>query len=513
MSQPADQLGAHAEGKRILLEAKGLRKSFARHLVLTDVDLAVLSGEVHAIVGENGAGKSTLIKILGGVYQPDAGELFMDGKALRLASPRDAFDRGIVVIHQELSLAPHLTAEENIFLGHHPVTRLGLLDRRTMRRRTVELLHRLSISIDQRIPVGELSIAHQQMVEIAKAISLNAKVLVLDEPTAVLDETMVERLFSLIRRLKGQGLGVVFISHHLEEIFRIADRVTVLRDGARTGLGAVRDIDQEWLVGKMIGRAFPSRELRARTSGRPALEVAGITSPGRFENVTLSVREGEIVGLAGLVGAGRSDVAQAIVGLRPLSAGTIKVFGRPVRIPNPNAAARFGIAYVTEDRKAYGLLPNRAVRENATISNLARFRTLGFLRLAKERAYVHALIKRLDVRLASMEAEVETLSGGNQQKVVIGRALAVEPRILLLDEPTRGVDIGAKSEIYAFIETLVANGVAIVLISSEMEEVMRLSDRIVVLRGGRVAATFTRADASEATIMRAAALAGDMVHA
>jgi len=496
-----------AGDKAVLLEARGLGKSFAGHRVLSGVDLAVSSGEVHAIVGENGAGKSTLIKVLGGVYQPDSGQVFMAGRELRLSSPRDAFDHGIVVIHQEHSLAPHLSAEENIFLGHFPTTRFGTIDRSAIRRRTRDLLGRLAIAIDQRRPVGELSIAQQQMVEIAKAISLDAKVLILDEPTAVLDETMVGTLFSLIERLRAEGLGIIFISHHLEEIFRIADRVTVLRDGVRTGHSIVREVDQEWLVAKMIGRTFPAHEVHARNWGKPALEVEGLTLDGVFENVTFAARQGEIVGLAGLVGAGRSEVAQAIVGITLPSSGTIKVFGRQVRIADPSAAARLGVAYVTEDRKAFGLLPNRAVRENVTISNLTRFRRFGFMSSGKEKSYVGAILKRLDVRLAGMEAEIETLSGGNQQKVLIGRALAVEPKILIFDEPTRGVDIGAKSEIYAFIEELVANGVAVVLISSEMEEILRLSDRVVVLRRGRVAATLARGEASEASIMRAAALA------
>ncbi len=465
------------------------------------------AGDDHAIVGENGAGKSTLIKVLGGVHQPDAGRLMVGGREVRLSSPRDAFDKGIVVIHQELSLAPHLSAEENIFLGHFPRTAFGLVDRRAMRTRTRELLDRLSIRIDQTRPVGELSIAQQQMVEIAKAISLEARVLILDEPTAVLDETMVETLFALVARLKAEGIGIVFISHHLEEIFRIADRVTVLRDGQRTGLAEVADVDQAWLVGKMIGREFPAHAAGSRVTGEPALEVEDLGLEGVFSGITFTVRRGEILGLAGLVGAGRTEVAQAIIGVTPPTTGRIRVFGRKVRITNPNVAARLGIAYVTEDRKALGLLQNRPVRENATISNLRRFRRLGFLRLGAERSYVREVIRRLDVRLAGMEVEIQTLSGGNQQKVLIGRALSLDPKILVFDEPTRGVDIGAKSEIYGFIEELVASGVAVLLISSEMEEILRLSDRVLVLRNGRVAAMLDRGEATESRIMHAAALA------
>ena len=475
--------------------------------VLEGVDLEVRAGDVHAIVGENGAGKSTLIKILGGAHQPDAGELVVNGVTRRFRSPRDALAAGIVVIHQELSLAPDLSAEENIFLGRFPRTPLLTIDRRAVRKRVSALFDQLAISIEPDRPIGGFSIAQQQMVEIAKAISVEARVLVLDEPTAVLDEQRVATLFRTVERLRGQGLGIVFISHHLEEIFRIADQVTVLRDGRVTGNAPVASIDQDWLVSRMIGRDFPAHSPHVRKAGRAALQVDDLTVPGEFADVRLTVGEGEIVGLAGLVGAGRSEVARAIIGLSRPVAGTISLFGKPVTIRNPNAAARLGIAYVTEDRKTQGLLPNRSVRENATISNLRRFATAGVLRLSAEAGYVRRLIKDLDVRMAGPRAEIRTLSGGNQQKVLIGRALTVAPRILILEEPTRGVDIGAKQEIYGLIERLVAEGMAVLLISSEMEEVLRLSDRIVVLRRGRVAATLKRAEANESTIMKAAALA------
>ncbi|HEY1942132.1 MAG TPA: sugar ABC transporter ATP-binding protein [Roseiarcus sp.] len=497
------------QSDKALLEVRGLTKIFDGNVVLSDVDLSLHAGEVHALVGENGAGKSTLIKTLGGAHRPDAGQLVIDGVEASLRSPGDAIARGVVVIHQELSLAPDLSAEENIFLGHFPRNRFGLVDRAYVRTQTRSLLKRLAIDIDPRRPVGELSIAQQQMVEIAKAISFKAKVLILDEPTAVLDETRVGTLFELIRRLKSDGLGIVFISHHLEEIFQIADTVTVLRDGRRTGTSPVAAIDQDWLVSKMIGRDFPTHVARARKSGAPALEVESLSLPGQFEDISFSAREGEIVGLAGLVGAGRTEVAQAIVGITKPASGSIKVFGREVKLRNPRAAARLGIAYVSEDRKAFGLLPNRPVRENATISNLTRFRRFGLLQLARERAYVASVIQRLDVRLSGMETEIRTLSGGNQQKILLGRALAVEPRILIFDEPTRGVDIGAKHEIYAFIDALVASGTCVILISSEMEEMLRLSDRVVVLRNGRVATTLSRAEANETTIMRAAALSAE----
>jgi ABC-type sugar transport system ATPase subunit len=491
-----------------LLEVKGISKSFAGNTVLADVDLSVRAGEVHAIMGENGAGKSTLIKTLGGVYHPERGELLIAGEPVRLRSPRDAVAAGIIVIHQELSLARHLSAEENIFFGHFPKTGFGTIDRKFMRRRARELLARLFVDIDPGRPVGELSIAQQQMVEIAKALSHNARVLILDEPTAVLDSDRTETLFEVIGKLKAEGLGIVYISHHLEEIFRIADRVTVLRDGRKTGEARVADIDQDWLVNRMVGREFSYSHARAaRPVGKPALEIEDLALEGVFDNISLSVREGEIVGLAGLVGAGRSEVARAVIGLTPPSSGTIKIFGRKVAIRHPGAAARLGIAYLTEDRKAEGLLPNRPVSENATISNLKRFTNGLFLSRSREKAFVAETIRQLDVRLSEPGIEIRKLSGGNQQKVLLGRALAVRPKILILDEPTRGVDIGAKQEIYKFIEQLVAEGLAILLISSEMEEVLHLSDHVVVLRQGRVAARLKREEATETSIMRAAALA------
>ncbi len=493
--------------KDAALHVRRVSKSFVGNRVLSDIDLTVAPGEVHAIVGENGAGKSTLIKVIGGVHQPDSGDVLLGSTPCRFRSPREALAAGVVVIHQELSLAPDLSAEDNIFLGRFPRTAFGTVDRRRVRTVASALLDQLGIAIDPARRVGTLSIAQQQMVEIAKAISMQAKVLVLDEPTAVLDEQRVATLFAAVERLKQQGLGIVFISHHLEEIFRIAERVTVLRDGRVTGTARVADIDQEWLVSRMIGREFPPHAPHARAAGRPALAVKSLSVLGQFAEVSFSVHEGEIVGLAGLVGAGRTEVAHALVGLSRPDRGTVEIFGRAVVVRSPTAAARLGIVYVTEDRKAQGLLPNRSVRENATIANLGRFTRAGVLRLGAEARYVRDMIRRLDVRLAGAGVEIRTLSGGNQQKVLIGRALAVGPKVLILDEPTRGVDIGAKQEIYTLIEQLVADGMAVVLISSEMEEVLRLSDRVVVLRRGWVAATLPRGEATEASVMKAAALA------
>jgi ABC-type sugar transport system ATPase subunit len=485
----------------------GLTKSFSKNTVLHDVDLEVKTGQIHALVGENGAGKSTLIKILGGAHKADSGIVSVNGSEVRISSPQDAFDNGIVVIHQELSLAPHLSAEENIFLGHFPRTSFGLLDRRHMARETRSLLDRLQIDVDPKVPVGRLSIAQQQMIEIAKAISFDARILILDEPTAVLDSERSETLFKLIDRLASDGCGIVFISHYLDEVFRIADHVTVLRDGHVTGETPISEIDQDWLVNRMIGREFEPHSPKARRHGKPALSLKSLTSEGAFADVTFDVAEGEIVALAGLVGAGRSEVGEAIYGIRRIKSGEISYFGKQRHLSGPREALAVGVGYVSEDRKTLGLLANRPIRENATITALHRFKKFGALSTAREQAYLDNAISDLDIRLSSSEAHIRTLSGGNQQKVLLSRAMATDPRLIVFDEPTRGVDIGAKRQIYQYIESLAEEGVAIVMISSELEEVLRLADRVVVMRQGRVSTILSRADASEEHIMRAASIA------
>lgn len=495
------------EERRPLLQAKGMTKSFAGNTVLSEVDLTLLPGEVHAIVGENGAGKSTLIKLLGGVHTPDSGQLLIREEEVSVHSPRYAIRRGLAVIHQEFSLTPHLSAEENIFLGHFPTTKLGAVDRRTVREKTIQLLERLSVSVNPAVPVNQLSIAQQQMVEIAKALSLDAEILILDEPTAVLDEDNVASLFAMLNRLRDEGLGIIYISHHLEEIFEIADQVTVLRDGIKTGQAPVSEIDHDWLVSHMIGREFPAHEPVSKTYGDVALSVENLAVHGLFEGISFEARAGEIVGLAGLVGAGRSEIAQTIFGLRKADSGTVRVFGEKKRIRSSRDAIRLGIGYVTEDRKTQGLFLNRPIIENLTMSSLKRFFTGLSLRLKQERKFGKDLVDRLDIRLSNLQDPVMRLSGGNQQKVLIGRSLAVEPRILLLDEPTRGVDIGAKQEIYLFIQKMINRGMAIVLISSELEEIIRLADRVMVLRKGRIVNQLAREEATEEAIMKSAALA------
>jgi ABC-type sugar transport system ATPase subunit len=492
--------------KSPLLSARGLTKRFAANTVLDDVNFDLRPGEVHAIVGENGAGKSTFIKLLSGIYQPDGGSIISDGEEISFRTPMDSMRRGIIVIHQELSLAPHLSVEENIFLGHFP-TRLGFIDRAKLREDAKALLQRFSLDIPLGTRAGSLSIAQQQMVEIAKALSHDAKVLILDEPTAVLDSDRTDLLFSVIKTLKAQGIGVIFISHHLDEIFRICDRVTVFRDGKLAGAANVADIDQNWLVQNMVGRGFDFERTAPSSEAKPTmLKVEGLSSPGLLQDVSFEVAQGEILGLAGLVGAGRSEVGRALIGTLPRSAGKIELDGKEANFANPRAANRAGLIYVTEDRKAEGILGNRPVRENATIANLKQFTAGGFLNRRAEDTFVADYTRLLDIRMANPGVEIRNLSGGNQQKVLLARALSVKPKVLILDEPTRGVDIGAKQEIYAFIRTLVTEGMSIILISSEMEEILRLSDRVLVMRQGRIVATLDHHEASEASIMRAAAL-------
>jgi ABC-type sugar transport system ATPase subunit len=488
-----------------LLEARGITKSFESNLVLSDIDLSVRPGEIHAVVGENGAGKSTLMKILGGVYRPDSGQIFISGSPFQPKSPREAIENGIVVIHQELSLTPDLSTEENIFLGHYPMTPFGTVDRRRIRMETLKLLQRLSVHVEPARAAGQLSVAEQQMVEIAKALSRNSKVLILDEPTAVLDDENTAILFKVLKRLQAQQLGMIYISHRLEEVFKVADQVTVLRDGKCTGTARVTDVDQSWLISRMIGRNLLTHQTREQNLRKVALDVRNLSRKNQFRNVSFTVRQGEIIGLAGLVGAGRTEIARTIFGLARMDSGSIEVFGRSTRIRSPADAISAGLIYVTEDRKAQGLFLNRPVMENITMGNLERFFKFPSLRRSLEWRFVSALVSALDIRAANLSGAVRTLSGGNQQKVLIARSLGLEPKILILDEPTRGVDIGAKQEIYSIIDNLTKQGMAIVLISSEMEELLRLSDSIVVLREGQITATLGRQDATEDAIMKAAA--------
>lgn len=487
-----------------VLEMRGIAKTFPGVRALSNVDLAVRPGTVHAIVGENGAGKSTLMKILSGQYQPSSGEIRLDGETVSFSGPAEAAARGIAMVHQELNLAPDLTVAENIYLGCMP-HRGPFVDRAALGRGAREVLAALGARLDPGARLGDLSVSQQQLVEIAKAYASGPRIIVLDEPTSSLSEHEAGLLFGVLRRMREGGTAIIYISHRLREVLEIADEVTVLRDGAmvghrpRAGLTAAEMI--RLMVGRDVTDLFPKRPAAI---GEPVLELEGLSDGGRVRDVTLSVRSGEIVGLTGLVGAGRSEVARAVFGLGPRSAGSIRVRGRPVSPRTPAEARRAGIAYVPEDRKREGIVPTLTVRENVTLPILLALSRLGVVRPRREQELARAQARLLGISPADPERRIGTLSGGNQQKAVIARWLATEPAVLILDEPTRGVDVGAKAEIHSIIGDLVAQGLGVLMISSELPEVMAVSDRVYVMHEGRIAPPLARGELSESRIMELA---------
>jgi ribose transport system ATP-binding protein len=446
------------------------------------------------------------MKILAGIYQPDAGGLRLDGRPIRIDSPRQAMALGIGMIHQELNLASNLRVAENIFLGRLP-TRAGLVDWRRLDLETRALLDRLGIDLDPGALVEELSVARQQMVEIAKALSLAARVIIMDEPTSALTERETATLFQIIRRLKAEGVAVVYISHRLDEIFQIADRVSVLRDGRLVGSSSVAETSASRLINLMVGREltqlFPKGEAAI---GGPVLEVHHLTRAGVLHDISFRLHAGEILGLAGLVGAGRTELARALFGADAIESGDLVIDGRPVRIGGPRDAIRLGLGFVTEDRKLHGLVLGMSVRHNTTLASLdALSRALGFIDFGRERQLAEDYVRQLDIRTPGLDQEVLNLSGGNQQKVVLAKWLATRPRVLILDEPTRGIDVGAKAEVHALMSRLAAAGVAILMISSELPEILSMSDRILVMRQGAISAEFLRAEATQEKILASAA--------
>ena len=488
-----------------LLRLDGIEKSFPGVRALRGVCFDVRASEVHALLGENGAGKSTLIKVMSGVHRPDAGTLEVDGVAARFASPDDARAAGIATIYQELLLFPELTVAENVFMGHAPKTRFGGLDWATMRRRATALLASLDIfDLDVNAVVGTLSVGNRQRVEILRALSQDARLLIMDEPTAALAEHDVVRLFDIVRRLRARGVGVVYISHRMDEIFALADRVTVLRDGSYVGTREVAATDSPELVEMMVGRRIESLFPKIVVPiGEPVLELRGITRPPRTKSVSLTVRAGEIVGLAGLVGSGRSELAQVVFGATPATGGAILLDGREITVGSPGEARAHGIAYVPEDRGTQGLVRPMSVRENMSLSVLRRVSSGGFLDIAAEERLAHEYVARLGIRTAGIEVAASKLSGGNQQKIVVGKWLATRPKVLILDEPTRGIDVGAKAEIHRLMGELAGRGLAILMISSELPEVLGMSDRVLVMREGALVAEFARADATQSAVVSA----------
>jgi rhamnose transport system ATP-binding protein len=482
----------------------GVSMRFAATQALDDVSLDLLSGEVHALVGENGAGKSTLVKILAGVHQPDAGTLQLDGEEISLSGPSQARSLGIAVVHQEPRLFPDLTVAENVFIGHAPGGAFGMVDWGAMRHQASEIFAGLGVRMDPGAIVRGLSMADQQLIEIAKALSIDARVLILDEPTASLSAHEVERLFTIVRQTRDRGVAVLFVSHRLDEVFELCDRATVLRDGKHVVTAATSELTPAGLVRHMVGRTvelFPKVE---SPIGDVLLEVDGLSRGEAFRDVTFAVRSGEILGLAGLVGAGRTEVARVLFGVDRADAGTIRLGGETVSFATPSAALAAGIAYVPEDRHQDGLVLDFPIAANVTLPILSRLFPRLLVRASTERRIGARYVDQLSIRATGVDQLASALSGGNQQKVVLGKWLASEPRVLILDEPTRGIDIGAKVEVHRIISELAASGLAIILISSDLPEVLAMADRILVLHEGAVTAEIARADATEEAVMFAA---------
>lgn len=468
-----------------VLEARGISKSFPGVQALDSVDLGLRHGEIHAVVGENGAGKSTLMKIFDGIYQPDAGEILLDGRPVSIETPRKAILLGLSMVHQEPRLGAPLSIAENIFMGRLPTKRRGVVDWPRVRADAREIMASLGLDLDPRTPVFHLSIAHRQLVQIAKAISYNTRVIILDEPSASITPVELETLFGVILRLKQRGIALIYISHRIDEVFRIADNVTVLKDGRRVSTLPLTRIDKAGLVALMVGRklgyTFPAKRDRV---GEVVLEVRGFSGK-RFQDISFTVRRGEILGLAGLVGAGRTELARAVYAADPRADGELLVRGEPARFRSPKDAIRSGIAYLAEDRKDSLILP-LSVRENITVASPEKVSRHGRVDRASQRALAQEYVNALNVRTPSIEQLVLNLSGGNQQKVAFAKWLVKGTEILIFDEPTRGIDVGAKAEIYQLLDRLAREGKAIVMISSELPEILGMSDRILVISGGRL---------------------------
>ena len=490
-----------------LLQVRNVSKGFPGVVALDDVSLQLRCGTVHALIGENGAGKSTLMKIIAGVYTPDAGELRLRGSAVHLSSPRQALQNGIAMIHQELNLLPYMSVAENIWICREPVNACGVIRHRELHRRTHALLERLRIDIDPQAEVRTLSIAARQMVEIAKALSYESQLLIMDEPTSALTETEAQHLFAIIRELQAQGKGILYITHKMDELFEIADQVSVLRDGKHIGTDSPRNLTRHELIRMMVGRElsqiFPREPARP---GAVVLSARELTLEQQFHDISFDLHAGEILGIAGLLGSGRSKLAETLFGLTPASSGRLSIEGCEVRVDSPRAAMARGMAFVTEDRKETGCFLALSVLENLEISVLNRdFVRFGFVRQRAVTQACAAMSRLLRVKTPDLHERIGNLSGGNQQKVLLGRWLLSGPKILILDEPTRGVDVGAKAEIHQLIARLVAQGMAVLMISSEMPEILGMSHRIMVMHEGRVTGILEREQADQEKIMDLAA--------
>ncbi|MCC5965372.1 MAG: sugar ABC transporter ATP-binding protein [Natronohydrobacter sp.] len=486
------------------LRLQGIVKTFPGVRALDGVDFEVMPGEVHALLGENGAGKSTLMKVLAGMYQPDEGQIIIAGQPVRMTTPIEAKAQGVVLIHQELSLVPEMSAAENIYLGELPRRSLGRVDWKTLEERSNAILTRLKCKFRAEVTVAHLSIANQQMVEIARALTVDARVVVFDEPTASLTDAEKVVLFDIINDLKAQGVGIVYISHRMDEIFTLSDRITVLRDGAYRGTLTTAETNEDEVTRLMIGRSLDlSRNEAPRDFGKTMLEVQKLTCPGLFEDVSFSVRAGEVVGFYGLVGAGRTEIAETLFGLRVPDSGEIRIDGEPVAISSPRDAIAHGISLVPENRKEQGLVLQMTCRDNMTLPQVQNLTTGPFVSQSAELAIFDQYRDKLAIKTPSWRQSAGVLSGGNQQKIVIGKWLSMQPRVLIVDEPTRGIDVGSKSEIHQLLRDLAAQGYAVIVISSEMPEVLRVSDRIVAMYHGRIMREFTIDEVTEDSLVQA----------
>ena len=487
-----------------LLEMKGITKNFPGIRALDDVQFGLKAGEIHALVGENGAGKSTFIKVLAGVHQPDSGEIFLGGEKIVMRDPLSAEKHGIAAIHQHAAAYPDLSVAENIFIGHEHM-RFGFINWRKTNEEAAKLLDAIGASINPMDTVGSLSVAQQQLVEIAKALSMNAKILIMDEPTAALSKRESEELYEISRRLRAQGTAIILISHRFEDIFGLADRASVLRDGKYIGTWDIEDVDANKLVHYMVGRDITQFYPKKKTEiGKELLRVEKVSKTGYFKDVSFCVHAGEIVGLTGLVGAGRTEVVEAIFGASTLDAGDVFIEGEKIKISSPDQAMRKGLGLLPEDRQRAGLLMSWSINHNITLPTLQRCVQSIFLSSKKEHDISDILKELLSIKANDVEATADSLSGGNQQKVVVAKLLAVNPKIIILDEPTKGVDVGSKAAIYEIMSDLAGRGIGILMISSEMPEVIHMSDRVYVMREGRNSAEFDADGLTQARILEAA---------
>lgn len=484
------------------IEMRGIDKSFGSNQVLKQAGFTLESGEVHALMGENGAGKSTLMKILTGVYTKDAGTVLVDGKEVNYKNPQEAEKAGIVFIYQELNVMFDLTVEENLFMGKEIHGKFGICDKKAMQKKAQEALNILGVNISPKTVMAELSVGQQQMVEICKALMADAKVIIMDEPTAALTQSETVALFKVIESLRKKGVSMVYISHRMEEIFELCDRITVLRDGSYIGVKNIPETNMneivKMMIGREIGERYPSRNVKI---GKEILKVKELTRKGTFHDVNFSVRAGEVLGVSGLMGAGRTEIMQAIFGNLSYESGTIEIDGKEVKISNPRQAMEHGIGFITEDRKTEGLMLDKSIRENISLCNLRRISKSSVISREAEKNMVAEAIKDLHIKCFGSYHECNNLSGGNQQKVVLAKWILTNPKILILDEPTRGVDIGAKKEIYSIINKLAAQGVAIIMVSSELPEVLGMSDNIMVVREGEVRGIISYEEANQERVM------------